>query len=93
MILGLAEFGFAAAMGGALVSYLVWSAKRQQAFLQNLIETHLRRNTDAVDKLTLGIERMTVSASEAAKAAAVAAQSAQLSATTMQAWFNRHNGG
>ena len=49
------EFGFAVAIGVALVGSLIWSSRKQQAFLQNLVENHLAHNTAAIQALTEAI--------------------------------------
>jgi hypothetical protein len=48
---GLQEWGFAVAVGGAVVSFLLWSARRQQVFMQRLVENHLTHLTTTVSRL------------------------------------------
>ena len=54
------EFGFAVAVGMALVGSLIWSARRQQTFMQTLVENHLAHNTRAVEALTDAVGALNV---------------------------------
>ena len=54
------QLGFAVAVGGAVVRYLIVSARRQQQFLQRLVENHLAHNTKALDSLTTAITALNV---------------------------------
>ena len=45
------QLGFAFAVGIAVVSYLIWSGRQTQRFMQRLVENHLDHNTAAVSEL------------------------------------------
>jgi len=45
------ELGYAVAVGTAVIGFLLWSARRQQAFMQRLVENHLAHLTTAVSRL------------------------------------------
>ena len=54
------ELGFAVTVGGAVVTYLISSARRQQQFLQGLVENHLAHNTAALNELTKAVVALNV---------------------------------
>ena len=54
------EFGFAVAVGVAVIGSLLWSARKQQAFMQTLVENHLAHSTKAVEALTVAITELNV---------------------------------
>ena len=56
----IAELGFAIAVGGAVVAYLITQAKQNQRFLQRLVENHLEHNTKALNGLTAAITALNV---------------------------------
>ena len=49
---------FSIASAGAVISFLLWSARRQQLFLQRLVENHLKHNTAAQLTLATAINRL-----------------------------------
>ena len=53
------ELGFAIAVAGAMIRYLMVSATRQRVFLQNLVSNHLTHNTEALLRLESAIQRLT----------------------------------
>jgi hypothetical protein len=65
----------------------VWSLKRQQLFLQSLVQNHMKHNTESLDNLTRAIERMSTAAEVSATATAAAATTAQQAAFTLQNWL------
>ena len=54
------QLGFAVAVGAAAVRYLIVSARRQQQFLQRLVENHLAHNTAALNELTKAVVALNV---------------------------------
>lgn len=54
----LVELGFAVAVGTMVVSYLVWSVRRQQLFMQRLVENHMTHNTQVVLELRAAIQQL-----------------------------------
>ena len=54
------EFGFAVAVGVAVIGSLLWSARKQQTFMQTLVENHLAHSTKAVEALTVAITELNV---------------------------------
>lgn len=53
------ELGVAASIGLSVVRYLIWAVRTQQRFMQQLVENHLKHNTDAVNELCLAINALT----------------------------------
>ena len=54
------QLGFAIAVGGAVVRYLIVSARHQQKFLQRLVENHLEHNTLALNELAKAVVALNV---------------------------------
>jgi len=54
------ELGYAVAVGTAVIGFLLWSARRQQAFMQNLVENHLAHLTAAVARLDKTLVELTL---------------------------------
>jgi len=52
------EFGFAAVIALSLVGALVWGARQYQTFLQRLISNHMTHNTEALNLLTIAIDKL-----------------------------------
>jgi len=54
------ELGYAIAVGTAVIGFLLWSARRQQAFMQRLVENHLTHLTEAVTRLDKTLVELTL---------------------------------
>lgn len=54
------NLGYAIAVGGAVVGFLLWSARQQQRFLQRLVENHLAHNTKALNELAKAVTALNV---------------------------------
>ena len=54
------ELGFAIAVAGAVVAYLIGQAKQNQRFLQRLVENHLEHNTRALNELSKAVVALNV---------------------------------
>ena len=67
MIPGIEQYGFAVAVGGALVGFLIWSARRQQAFLQDLVTNHMAHNTAALLLIKDAVKEAVAAAQESAR--------------------------
>lgn len=54
------ELGYAVAVGTAVIGFLIWSARKQQAFMQRLVENHLTHLTSAVTRLDKTLVELTL---------------------------------
>jgi len=54
------ELGYAVAVGTAVIGFLLWSARRQQAFMQQLVSNHLVHLTAAVNRLDKTLIELTL---------------------------------
>ena len=54
------ELGYAVAVGTAVIGFLLWSARRQQAFMQRIVENHLAHLTTAVNRLDKTLVELTL---------------------------------